>query len=111
LDRLPKAKRTISSTPCGNAGSTRRTPRTRTAFSRISNPIALDEPTELGQKHFFDTFRLEAGSPFADLVIGTVDLLGELRDEREATFVQGPMTSGRRRTRANGVVRESEPLS
>jgi hypothetical protein len=86
-------------------------PETRTAFSRISNPIALDEPTELGQKHFFDTFRLEAGSPFADLVIGTVDLLGELRDEREATFVQGPMTSGRRRTRANGVVRESEPLS
>ena len=75
------------------------------------NPVSLDERTELGQEHFFDTFRLEAGSPFADLVIGTVDLLGELRDEQEATFVQGPMTSGRRRTRANGVVRESEPLS
>jgi len=72
---------------------------------------STSEPTELGQKHFFDTFRLEAGSPFADLAIGTVDLLSELRDEREATFVQGPMTPGRRRTRANGVVRESEALS
>ena len=53
------------------------------------NPVSLDERTELGQEHFFDTFRLEEGSPFAALVTGMMDLLGELRDEREATFVRG----------------------
>jgi hypothetical protein len=53
------------------------------------DPISLDERTELGQEHFFDTFRLEEGSPFADLVTGLMDLLGELRDEREAKFVKG----------------------
>jgi hypothetical protein len=53
------------------------------------DPVSLDEGTELGQEHFFDTFRLEADSPFADLVTGMMDLLGELRDEHEATFVQG----------------------
>ena len=44
---------------------------------------------ELGQEHFFDTFRLEEGSPFADLVTGMMGLLQELRDEREAKFVKG----------------------
>nr|WP_227229166.1 N-6 DNA methylase [Salinirubrum litoreum] len=44
---------------------------------------------ELGQEHFFDTFRLDDGSPFADLVTAMTDLLGELRDEQEAKFVKG----------------------
>ncbi len=44
---------------------------------------------ELGQEHFFDTFRLEEGSPFANLVVGLMDLLTELRDEQEAKFVKG----------------------
>jgi hypothetical protein len=52
-------------------------------------PIPLDEQAELGQEHFFDTFRLEDGSPFADLVTGMMGLLKELRDEREAKFVKG----------------------
>jgi hypothetical protein len=53
------------------------------------DPIPLDERADLGQEHFFDTFRLEPGSPFADLVTGMLDLLHELRDEREAPFVEG----------------------
>ncbi|TQQ83076.1 restriction endonuclease [Halonotius terrestris] len=53
------------------------------------DPIPLDEEAELGQEHFFDTFRLETGSPFANLVTGLMDLLEELRDEREAKFVKG----------------------
>jgi len=53
------------------------------------DPIPLDERADLGQEHFFDTFRLEQGSPFANLVTGLMDLLHELRDEREATFVIG----------------------
>ena len=52
------------------------------------DPVSLDEGAELGQQHFFDTFRLEADSPFADLVAGVMDLLGELRDERDAEFVR-----------------------
>ncbi len=51
------------------------------------DPVALD--TELGQGHFFDTFRLEEGSPFADLVTAQMDLLEELRDHREEKFVEG----------------------
>ena len=49
--------------------------------------VELD--TELGREHFFDTFRLEKGSPFANLVTALQDLLIELRDEREAKFVKG----------------------
>lgn len=44
---------------------------------------------ELGREHFFDTFRLEEDSPFADLVTAMMDLLQELRDEQEAKFVKG----------------------
>lgn len=51
--------------------------------------IPLNEQAELGQEHFFDTFRLEKGSPFADLVTGMMDLLTELRDEKDAKFVRG----------------------
>jgi hypothetical protein len=58
-------------------------------FLEDLDPIPLDEQAELGQEHFFDTFRLEEGSPFADLVTGLMDLLEELRDEREAKFVKG----------------------
>jgi hypothetical protein len=50
-------------------------------------PIALDG--DLDQDHFFDTFRLEANSPFADLVVAMGDLLSELRDEQDAKFVTG----------------------
>jgi hypothetical protein len=53
------------------------------------DPIPLDQQAELGQEHFFDTFRLEADSPFANLVTGMMDLLHELRDEQEAKFVKG----------------------
>ena len=59
------------------------------AFLADLDPVPLDERAELGQEHFFDTFRLEDGSPFADLVTGMMDLLGELRDERDAAFVTG----------------------
>nr|WP_236039586.1 N-6 DNA methylase [Halomicroarcula salinisoli] len=59
------------------------------AFLEDLDPIPLDEQADLGQEHFFDTFRLEEGSPFADLVTGMMDLLEELRDEREAKFVKG----------------------
>jgi hypothetical protein len=44
---------------------------------------------QLGQEHFFDTFRLEEDSPFANLVTAMMDLLEELRDEQEAKFVKG----------------------
>ena len=47
--------------------------------------VGLD--SELGQEHFFDTFRLEEGSPFAELVTGLMDLLTELRDEKDNQFV------------------------
>ncbi|TQQ81904.1 Eco57I restriction-modification methylase domain-containing protein [Halonotius roseus] len=53
------------------------------------DPIPLDQQADLGQEHFFDTFRLEEGSPFANLVTGLMDLLVELRDEKEAKFVKG----------------------
>lgn len=58
-------------------------------FLESLDPIPLDNQAELGQEHFLDTFRLEAGSTFADLVTGMMDLLEELRDEREAKFVRG----------------------
>ncbi|WEL25925.1 Eco57I restriction-modification methylase domain-containing protein [Haloferax volcanii] len=53
------------------------------------DPIPLNEDAELGQEHFFDTFRLDEGTPFTALVTGMMDLLHELRDEREAKFVKG----------------------
>lgn len=65
----------------------------------ITNPQSVDRfldnldevelDGELGQEHFFDTFRLEEGSPFANLVTSMMDLLGELRDEQNAKFVEG----------------------
>lgn len=58
-------------------------------FREELDPIPLDERADLGQEHFFDTFRLEDGSPFADLVTGLMDLLHELRDKQEAKFVIG----------------------
>ena len=48
--------------------------------------VSLDG--DLGREHFFETFRLEEDSSFADLVAAMVDLLRELRDE-EAKFVKG----------------------
>lgn len=51
------------------------------------DPVELDD--ELGREHFFESFRLEPDSPFADLVTAMVDLLQELRDEQEAKFVKG----------------------
>jgi hypothetical protein len=55
-------------------------------LSRLDE-VELD--TELGREHFFDTFRLEENSPFADLITAMMDLLVELRDEQEAKFVKG----------------------
>ena len=51
------------------------------------DPVSLDG--DLGREHFFETFRLEEDSPFAELVTAMVDLLRELRDEEEAKFVKG----------------------
>jgi len=59
------------------------------AFLDSIDPIALDEQSELGQEHFFDTFRLEEGSPFAELLVGLMDMLHELRDDQENDFVEG----------------------
>ncbi|MDR5672021.1 N-6 DNA methylase [Halalkaliarchaeum sp. AArc-GB] len=56
------------------------------------DPVPLDSDSELGQEHFFDTFRLEEGSPFAELIVGLMDVLNELRgedDEEAEKFVQG----------------------
>ncbi|WP_134670509.1 Eco57I restriction-modification methylase domain-containing protein [Halorussus marinus] len=58
-------------------------------FLGALDPIPLHDQAQLGQEHFFDTFRLEEGSPFANLVVGMLDLLEELRDEQEAKFVKG----------------------
>jgi type I restriction-modification system DNA methylase subunit len=58
-------------------------------FREELDPIPLNEQAELGQENFFDTFRLEEGSPFADLVTAMMDLLRELRDEQQADFVIG----------------------
>ena len=58
-------------------------------FLEALDPIPLDAQAELGQEHFFDTFRLGEGSPFAGLVTGMMDLLHELRDEQETKFVRG----------------------
>jgi hypothetical protein len=58
-------------------------------FREELDPIPLDERADLGQENFFDTFRLEEGSPFANLVTGMMDLLHELRDEQEEKFVIG----------------------
>jgi len=58
-------------------------------FLETLDPVPLDENAELGQEHFFDTFRLEDDSPFADLVTGMMDLLNELRDDKDAKFVKG----------------------
>ena len=62
-------------------------PESVNAFVAGLDPVGLD--SELGQDHFFDTFRLEEDSPFADLVVGMMDLLSELRDEQDAKFVSG----------------------
>ena len=53
------------------------------------DPIPLNRDAELGKEHFFNTFQLDEGSPFTDLVTGMMDLLHELRDEQEAKFVEG----------------------
>jgi len=58
-------------------------------FFETLDPIPLNEAADLGQEHFFDTFRLEEGSPFAELVVGLMDLLYDLRDERNRKFVEG----------------------
>jgi hypothetical protein len=64
-----------------------RDPESVTEYLDGLDAVGLDG--ELGREHFFDTFRLEDGSPFADLVTAMMDLLGELRDERDAAFVTG----------------------
>lgn len=55
----------------------------------LNNLDEVELDGELGREHFFDTFRLEEGSPFANLVTSMMDLLVELRDERGAKFVEG----------------------
>jgi len=57
------------------------------AYLENLDPVSLDG--QLGREHFFDTFRLEVDSPFADLVTAVMDLLEELRDDQEAKFVKG----------------------
>lgn len=60
-----------------------------TVNNYISTLDEVELDTELGRDHFFDTFRLEENSPFANLVTAMMDLLVELRDEQEAKFVKG----------------------
>lgn len=62
-------------------------PESVTAYLESLDEVGLDG--ELGREHFFDTFRLEEDSPFADLVVAMTDLLEELRDEQDAKFVKG----------------------
>ncbi|USZ69806.1 N-6 DNA methylase (plasmid) [Halorussus salilacus] len=62
-------------------------PRSVEEYLDTLDPVELDG--ELGREHFFESFRLEPDSPFADLVTAMVDLLRELRDEQEAKFVKG----------------------
>jgi len=62
-------------------------PQSVTAFLDGLDEVALGG--DLGQEHFFETFRLEVDSPFADLVTAMMDLLVELRDEQDAKFVTG----------------------
>ncbi|MFC6614726.1 Eco57I restriction-modification methylase domain-containing protein [Halopenitus salinus] len=62
-------------------------PESVTAFLDRLDEVELDG--QLGQEHFFETFRLEEDSPFANLVTAMMDLLEELRDEQEAKFVKG----------------------
>jgi len=63
------------------------TPESVTTFLDRLDEVELDG--QLGREHFFETFRLEEDSPFADLVTAMMDLLEELRDEQEAKFVKG----------------------
>lgn len=58
-----------------------------TEYLESLDRVSLD--SQLGREHFFDTFRLEEDSPFADLVVAMTDLLKELRDEQDAKFVKG----------------------
>ena len=62
-------------------------PTSVTDFLDRLDEVELDG--ELGREHFFETFRLEEDSPFADLVTAMMDLLSELRDEQDAKFVTG----------------------
>ncbi|WP_423999366.1 Eco57I restriction-modification methylase domain-containing protein [Haloarcula salina] len=62
-------------------------PNSVTEFLDRLDEVELDG--ELGRTHFFETFRLEEDSPFANLVTAMMDLLEELRDEQEAKFVEG----------------------
>jgi len=59
----------------------------------VSDYISDIEPVslanELGRDEFYNTFQLEKGSPFGDLVDAAIDLLHELRDNRESNFVVG----------------------
>lgn len=63
-----------------------RDPESVTEYLAGLDTVRLDG--ELGREHFFDTFRLEVDSPFADLVTAMMELLGELRDTEEK-FVTG----------------------
>lgn len=62
-------------------------PESVTEFLNRLEEVELDN--ELGREHFFDTFRLDEESPFANLVTALMDLLKELRDDKEAKFVKG----------------------
>ncbi|SDM38809.1 Type I restriction enzyme R protein N terminus (HSDR_N) [Halogranum gelatinilyticum] len=64
-----------------------RDPESVNKYLNTLDEVSLEE--ELGREHFFDTFRLEDDSPFANLVTAMMDLLVELRDDHEAKFVRG----------------------
>jgi hypothetical protein len=71
-----------------------RKPRWETTDATVVNDYLADLEQvklerELGREEFFETFRLEEGSPFANLVTAGMNLLKELRDEREEDFVAG----------------------
>ncbi len=62
-------------------------PKVITEYVGELEAVSLED--ELGREEFFETFRLEEGSPFAELVVSSMGILQELRDEREAKFVKG----------------------
>jgi len=55
----------------------------------ISDIEPMSLANELGQDEFYNTFQLKKGSPFGNLVMSAIDMLHELRDEKESKFVTG----------------------
>lgn len=85
---------TVSDDVAGTLTELLRKPRWETTDATVVSDYLADLEQvqlarELGREEFFETFRLEEGSPFSNLVSAGMDLLKELRDERGEDFVKG----------------------